>query len=123
MHFRVGEASPARKLFQLAVFAHEREFVVVVLSVLYFQVFEMYASSVDAHWCTGFHPSILYAMLCDGLCQMIRSRFCDSPSVEFGVSDVHQPVQERACGEDDAPGFDFDVEIGLYSCGLFVFHD
>ena len=101
----VGKAAPAGQLLQGAgAGAEEGEAVEVILAHLFFHVFEVYASSVNAHRCPGFHPSVCDAVLLDGFCQFVRSRFGHTSPGKHDSSDVHQPVQEGTGGDDDALG-------------------
>ena len=96
---------------------------VVVFSLLYFHFLEMYASSVDAYRCPGFHPPVVYAVAGDGFGQMVRCRFGHTASGQLRVSDVHQAVQERAGRQDDAACPDRYVEICLHASHFSVLYE
>ena len=65
--FFVGEAGPARELFQMAYMSvHERELVEVTFSVLDFHILIMHAASIYAYGGSRLHASKGDAMLCDG---------------------------------------------------------
>ena len=69
---------------------------VVILARLYGGVFEVHASLVDAHGCSGLHPCRLDADGIDGLRQMRYGRLGASSASHHLASHVHQSVEECA---------------------------
>ena len=101
VYFFICKASRALQLFQLARFAHERETVKVIFSVLCFHQFIVYTATVNTNRSTGLHSSCNDSVTSDRLGQMVRSRFGDSSSRQLFAADMHQPVQESSCGQHD----------------------
>ena len=120
--FFVGEASPACQLFKLSGFAHERESMEIVLSVLHLHLVEVYASGINADGCTRLHAVGSNAMTRDGFCQVIGGRFCTSSSGQHFTAYVHQSVQECTGSKDDTFRLECDAPAGRYACHFPVLY-
>ncbi len=94
---------------------------VVVLAFLYLHVFKMYASPVNAYRGSGLHTADGDAVPCDRFGQMKRCRFGYTAAGDLGASDMHQSVQERSGGKDNALRADGDIEVCAYPRDLTMF--
>ena len=85
------------------------------LAVLPLHEAEIDAAAVDAHGCTRLHASVAYAVCGDALGQTFRRRFRHSSALHFRAANVHESVEEGACGDDDALSPKFGTEHRVHT--------
>ena len=84
----------------------------IVFSRLWFHVLKVNASPIDANRCACLHPTNGNSMACNGFCQMIGGWFCCSSARHHFSSDMHQAVEERASGDNNAFSEKSDTPYG-----------
>ena len=75
----------------------------------------MYATLIDADWCTSLHACRTDAVTSNTFCQVRNGRFCNTSARYHPSSDVHQSVEEGTGSDDDGLGTKFTAPDGAHA--------